>query len=84
MKTEQTASPVLVLKTADEVKALITLRYACAGGTKVAVMRDLFAQGYKVKHVWAMLKDQRVGPDLFVKQPQMVDNYWRTWTRLQG
>lgn len=74
---------VAALLSSKEVGELITLRYACAGGSKVAVMRDLFSRGYIVRQVWAMVRDQRIDGELFVTRPQMVDNYWRTWVRLQ-
>lgn len=70
----------LELLTAEQVESLVKARYAVPGGTKAAVMRDLFAQGFLVKQVHKMLD----GTEHFkALRYQMVRNYHEQWVKAQ-
>jgi hypothetical protein len=84
-KANKAVSPApaaaLELLPKETVASIITARYAVPGGTKAAVMRDLFARGYKVAQVHKMLD----GTEYFkALRYQMVRNYHEQWVKAQA
>ena len=43
----------------EQIAKIIKERYDCAGGSKYAVFRDLFTQGFKVNEVFKMLQGKQ-------------------------
>ena len=62
----------------EQVTEIVNQRYCVPGGTKSAVMRDLFTRGYGVKETYNALKDQEHFKGLIY---QMVRNYHVNWTK---
>ena len=76
-KTEE----VLNIKTDEQIMAIIKERYDTAGGSKFAVFRTLFIEGYKVKDVFKMLEGKKGFEKLIY---QHVRNEYQRFSKQQG
>ena len=58
-KQAKSESVALELLSDDEINAIVSERYDCAGGSKFAVFRELFIRGYAVNQVFKMLAGKK-------------------------